>query len=38
MTVAAQLAAARAARKPDGDVIAEELGLDPETAKRLGVA
>jgi RecA/RadA recombinase len=38
MTVAAQLAAARAVRKPDGDVIAEELGLDPETAKRLGVA
>lgn len=25
-------------RKPDGDVIAEELGLDHETAKRLGVA
>lgn len=36
--VAAQLAAARTARKPDGDVIAEELGLDHETAKRLGVA
>jgi excisionase family DNA binding protein len=36
--IAAQLAAARAARKPDGDVIAEELGLDPETAKRLGIA
>lgn len=36
--IAAQLALARAARKPDGDAIAEELGLDPETAKRLGIA
>ena len=36
--IAAQLAAARAARRSDGDIIADELGLDPETAKRLGIA
>ena len=35
--IAAQLAAARAARRSDGDIIADELGLDPETAKRLGI-
>ncbi|MCB1029669.1 MAG: excisionase family DNA-binding protein [Microthrixaceae bacterium] len=35
--IAAQLAAARAARRSDGEIIAEELGLDAETAKRLGI-
>ena len=34
--IAGQVAAARASRTPDGDVIAVELGLDAKTAKRLG--
>lgn len=34
--IASQLAAARAGRTSDGDAIAAELGLDAETAKRLG--
>lgn len=34
--IASQLAEARATRKSDGDAIAAELGLDAETAKRLG--
>ena len=35
--IAAQLAAARAGRRPLGHVIAEELGLDLKSAKRLGI-
>ena len=35
--IAAQLAAARAGCKPLGYIIAEELGLNLKTAKRLGI-
>jgi len=35
-SIAAQLAEARADRRSSGDTIATELGLDAETAKRLG--
>lgn len=34
--VVAQLAAARAARKPHGEIIGEELGLTARDARRLG--
>lgn len=37
-SIAAQLAAARAKRKPDGGIIATELGLDAETARRLAIS
>lgn len=37
-SIATQPAAVRAERKPDGDIIAAELGLDAETANRLGIS